>query len=102
MKTELEPQDIQAIAAQVVEALKPHLATAGKEEDTVLDKETLAAYLHVDVSWINRQITDRAIPYIKMGKYTRFRKSHIDRWLDGKKIETLSAVKNFRKRGQVL
>jgi excisionase family DNA binding protein len=101
LKTELEPQDIQVLVDRVVETLKPYLLIGRKEEDRIYDKEALAEYLHVDVSWINKQITLRAIPYFKMGKYTRFKRSRIDQWLETTKVETSPFVKMFQKRGQV-
>lgn len=99
MKTEFEPEDIKTIAEKVAEILKPCLIS--RDEDAVYDKEGLAAYLHVDVTWINRQIHDRAIPYLKTGKYTRFKKTHIDRWLESMKIEPSPLLKMFQKRGQI-
>jgi len=42
----------------------------------------------VDVSWINRQITARAIPYLKVGKYTeRVRNARV-----GGRIEEIEAA----------
>jgi excisionase family DNA binding protein len=101
LKTEFEPQDVQVIVDRVIEALKPCLLGGTKEEDAVFDKEALAQYLRVDVSWINKQITLRSIPYLKIGKYTRFKRSHIDKWLETTKIDSSSYVKMFQTRGQV-
>jgi excisionase family DNA binding protein len=97
MKTELETQDIEAIATKIVELLEPYLHTRGTQEDTVFDKSELAEYLNVDVSWVNKQITLRAIPYLKIGKYTRFKKTHIDRWLETMKIDTSPYVKLLKR-----
>lgn len=85
MKTELEPQDIEAIAKRVVELLKPILSSNGKNsgEDTIFDKEALADYLRVKIKWIYEQTHLKTIPFIKMSnKQLRFKKSHIDKWLD--------------------
>lgn len=84
MKTELEPQDVEAISQRVLELLAPIIAKAstGKEPDTILDVEGLAGYLKVDPSWIYKQVQLKAIPYIKTGKYIRFRKSAIDKYLE--------------------
>ncbi len=75
-----------SVSSKVFEALRSEFQRSGststKEEGVIFDKAALASYLHVDKSWINKQITNRAVPYFKMGKYTRFRKSDIDRWLD--------------------
>jgi excisionase family DNA binding protein len=100
MKTEFEPEDIRTLAEKVAEILKPCL-TGSRDEDAVYDKESLASYLHVDVTWINRQITERSIPYLKVGKYSRFKKSHIDSWLESMKVEPSPLVKMFQKRGQI-
>ncbi|OPX96763.1 MAG: Helix-turn-helix domain protein [Syntrophorhabdus sp. PtaB.Bin006] len=97
MRIELEPQDLQAIADRVIEVLRPHLQVGSNQEDTIFDKAGLAEYLHVDVSWINKQITARAIPYLKMGKYTRFRKTDIDRWLEGMKVDLTPYVKLLKR-----
>jgi len=43
----------------------------------------------VDISWIDKQITNKAIPFFKAGKYTRFKKSHIDRWLETRKVDPI-------------
>jgi|WetSurSiteA1Bulk_404760.scaffolds.fasta_scaffold104008_1 excisionase family DNA binding protein len=99
MKIELEPQDIQAIADKVVEALLP-LMPPGKSGDEVFDKQGVAEYLHVEKSWVDKQITQRAIPYFKMGKYTRFKKSHIDRWIEHQKVDPIPDMKSYR-RGSV-
>jgi excisionase family DNA binding protein len=63
------------------------------------NKQGLAEYLHVEVSWIDKQITNRAIPYFKAGKYTRFKKSHIDRWIETLKVYPIPELKNYRRRG---
>ncbi len=97
MKTLLEPEDVLSIAEKVVEMLRPLIPT-GSQEDALFDKKGLAEYLRVDVSWIDKAITNRTIPYFKMGKYTRFRKSHIDRWLEAKKVEPLPSLELLRRR----
>ncbi|HQJ95442.1 MAG TPA: helix-turn-helix domain-containing protein [Syntrophorhabdaceae bacterium] len=97
MRFELEDHEIWEITQKIVEMLKPYLQISSKQEDAIYDKAGVAEYLHVDVSWINKQITLRAIPYIKMGKYTRFKKSDIDRWLEKKKVEPLQYVRVLKR-----
>jgi excisionase family DNA binding protein len=96
MRTTLEPEDIQTISDKVVESLKPHLKLNSNQEDVIFNKDGLAKYLQVDVSWINKQITLRAIPYLKMGKYTRFKKTHIDQWLETMKVDLSPYVRLFK------
>lgn len=82
MKTTLEQEDIQAIAEKVVELFKPYLLN-GKQDDqeVILDKDQLAEYLNVDVSWIDKNYEDK-LPHFHLGKYPRFKKSKIDKWID--------------------
>ena len=42
----------------------------------------MADYLKVDSSWVYKRVCENKIPYVKLGKYNRFRKSAIDRWLE--------------------
>jgi len=92
MRTELEPQDIEAVAQRVLELLSPIITRTNKdmECDDILDVEGLAAYLKVEASWIYKQVQLKAIPYIKTGKYIRFRKSAIDKHLEKKSMKVTS------------
>jgi excisionase family DNA binding protein len=92
----LDVEDYRGIAEQVATLLKPLIINV-KESDTVFDKEGLAKYLCVEVSWINKQITLRAIPYFKMGKYTRFKKSHIDQWMETLKVKPSPYLKLLKR-----
>ena len=95
MKSELEQQDIDAIAQRVVELLKPVLSVNGKKtnEDIILNKKELAQYLNVDVSWIDKRVSANEMPYTKFGKYVRFKKSIIDKWIDSKTVKPISPLK---------
>ncbi len=88
MKTELEPQDIEAIAQRVSEILRPLISHIQKTDavaaNDVLDVRGLANYLHVQPSWVYKQVSLNAIPYFKAGKYPRFRKRDIDKWIDSR------------------
>jgi hypothetical protein len=71
LKTELENQDIEAIAQRVSELLKPMLSYNSKcKDDEIFDPENLAEYLKVDLSWVYKQVSLKTIPYFKTGKYT--------------------------------
>lgn len=88
MRTELEPHDIEAIAQRVLELLAPMIAQTGKgrENDPILDVNELASYLKVESSWIYKRVQLNEIPYIKAGKYIRFRKSAIEKYLEKKSV----------------
>jgi excisionase family DNA binding protein len=82
LKTELEPQDIEAIANSIVEKLKPYIAGNSKQEDDVIfDVQGLAQYLRMKKQWVYERVHNNEIPYYKIGKYPRFKKSKIDQWL---------------------
>jgi excisionase family DNA binding protein len=91
MKSEFELKDIEAIASKIVEALKPIIAANGRceVEDIIFTPETLAEYLRVDMSWVYKQVSMKTIPYFKSGKYTRFKKSAIESWIQKQTIRPI-------------
>ena len=104
MKFEIEPQDVEAIAQRVSDILRPMIARVEKADatgagDAILDVEGLAAYLHVNPSWIYKQVSLKAIPYFKTGKYPRFRKKEIDRWIESQTARPVPAMKVMKSRG---
>jgi excisionase family DNA binding protein len=86
MKTELEAEDIDVIADKVFERLKLIIDNNSKyeAEDTIFDVQGLAQYLKVGKQWVYEKVHQGSIPYYKVGKYPRFRKSKIDDWLKKK------------------
>lgn len=101
MKAELESQDIEQIALKVVELLKPLISGNGKHEaeDTIFTPETLAEYLQVDTSWVYKKVSFKAIPYFKSGKYTRFKKPVIDKWIETQTVRPIPPLKLVRHSG---
>jgi len=85
VKTELEHQDIEAIAQRVLELLKPHVSINPQCGDGVFDKDSLSNYLKVSPGTINKLVSDHAIPFFKIseGKCggVRFRRKEIDEWI---------------------
>jgi len=88
MRTELEEKDIELIAQKVAELLKS-LLPGRREEDCILDIDGLSKYLQVHPSWVYKMVASKKIPYIKAGKYVRFKKSAIDKWLDTQAIRPI-------------
>ena len=101
MRTQLEQEDIQAIASALLEILKPFVSGNGKHDtaDVIFTPETLAEYLHVDTSWVYKQVSLKAIPYFKSGKYTRFKKSAIDKWIETQTVRPVPYLKTVKKAG---
>jgi excisionase family DNA binding protein len=95
MRTELEAQDIEAIAQRVYDLLRPALSNTGKRADdnTIFDVQGLADYLKVDTSWIYKQAHEGKIPCVKLGKYLRFKKSAIDKHIERSTLQAVSPAK---------
>lgn len=99
MNLEFEEKDIEIIAQRVVELLRPLLNNERhKEEDCIFDVKGLSEYLQVNPSWIYKQVSLKAIPYFKSGKYVRFKKSAIDKWIDRNTIRPIPVEKGKSKR----
>jgi len=83
VKTVLEQDDLQEIAAMVASALKPLLANTGdKTTDDVFGVKELSDYLKVKRTWIYEKTHLNEIPFIKAGGKLLFRRRKIDQWLD--------------------
>jgi len=92
MKAEIQIETEQLgneIVKRVLDGLKTQRSK--EPEDTLFTVETLAKYLQVSKQWIYERVQFKEIPYIKVGKFLRFRKSEIDKWLDGHKVPATSS-----------
>lgn len=98
MKAHLEREDIQAIASEVVEMLRPLLSGNGKasEPDTIMTIDETAIFLNLYkkdkkpniaqiYQWVNNsQHGLGTFPYLKAGKLLRFSKKAILKWLESR------------------
>jgi excisionase family DNA binding protein len=73
---------VRHITQEVIKAITPLLVKSKGEEDPLFTVKTLAKYLGVSDQWVYERVHLHEIPFIKMGKFPRFRRSDIDRWLD--------------------
>jgi excisionase family DNA binding protein len=89
MLLELENKDIDRIAKkvrdEVKEALRYFIENNRCDTEEIFDVEGLARYLKVNRSWIYEKTHRNDLPYYKIGRFLRFRKKEIDRWLDSQK-----------------
>lgn len=101
MKIEFEPQEIEAIAQRVSETLRPMLSGIERREDkdVIFDVKGVAEYLHVDPEWIYKKVSLREIPYFKTGKYLKFRKRDIDKWIETNTARPIPELKLVKNRG---
>lgn len=90
---------IDEIADKVIERLSPMLCGKDEHEDVIFDVGGLAQYLKVKKQWVYERVHYNTIPCYKMGKYPRFRRSDIDRWLQtmekGKGRKTAKTVRRL-------
>jgi len=93
MKTELDAQEIEALALalapRVVDALRPLLAGRGGQkaaDEKIFDVKGLAAYLEVSADWIYKNAEVGDLPHFKCGRYLRFKKAEIEKWVEGHSV----------------
>jgi len=101
MKAELniDTQEIvREIANEVIRELKPLLSNNGKPgDDTIFNKKGLAEYLNVPVTWVDKKVSFNEIPYFKAGKYPRFKKSIIDKWIEDNTVRAIPSLRLIKK-----
>ena len=89
---DLDIQDLASqIAQEVVKTIKPLLAQGSSKDDTLFTVKTLARYLETSTKWVYERVQLKEIPYIKVGKHVRFKKSDIDHWLDSLKVPSMDS-----------
>ncbi len=100
MKIELEVSDIERIAERVAEQITPLLRQNSKSNDNeLMTAEELAGYLKVKKSSIYDKVHTKSIPFLKHGNSLRFRRKHIDLWLQNPYHPDLS-IYNFNHNGK--
>jgi excisionase family DNA binding protein len=89
--TTFEKSEIQLLAKELLKELLPKLKTSEETSanDFVFDVKQLSEYLNVPESWVYRQTCDHNIPYYKLGRYNRFKKTEIDKWLEEKSVNPI-------------
>jgi excisionase family DNA binding protein len=90
-----EPEELNqladAVSERVFQRLKPLLSNKdnGKDRSNLLSVEDLAEYLDVEKDWVYSHIKE--IPHFKVGRFPRFRKRDVDRWLEAQKAPQYTA-----------
>ena len=90
MKTELEPQDIEAIADKVIEKLRPLLLNNGKAEDVIMTIDETAGFLKTSKGQLYQRVNNakhglKPFPYLKSGKRLMFSKQCLIAWMNDNK-----------------
>ena len=98
MKIEIDDnQLIDAIAEKVIASLTPLLSQNAKKRDIdniLFTVESLAKYLQVSKPWVYGRVHLNEIPFIKMGKFPRFRRDAIDKWLNKMQTPVIQPLSN--------
>lgn len=98
MKIELEIPDSvsQAIAEAVVARLRPMMTgsqTQAPQMDDLIGVTELGKYLGgVSKDWIYQRTAGNEIPFVKVGRMIKFRRSDIDRWLSTRSVPAVSPL----------
>ncbi len=101
MKIEINDTElIDSIVGKLLERLEPLLEQSPKTNDNeLMDVKGLAEYLKVKESWVYEKIHTKKIPFLKAGRFPRFRKKHIDKWLENPYSPASSAYRPLKKEG---
>ena len=95
MKIELDidtKELAQEIAQEVIKAIRPILMKNKAEDDKLFTVDSLSEYLEVSKGWVYERTHLKEIPYMKVGRFPRFRKRDIDKWLDSLKTPSLGPL----------
>ena len=91
MKIELTlPDDaIKALSTEICLELKAFSQGSKKPEEAIFDVDGLAKYLIVSNQWVYDRVIAKGIPYFKVGRYNRFKKSLIDKWIEAQSVPSV-------------
>ena len=98
MKAEISipPELVSAIVDEVVARLKPILTglqTNPSQADDLMGVAELGKYLGgVSRDWIYQRTAGNEIPFVKVGRMIKFRRSDIDRWLSTRSVPAVSPL----------
>ena len=74
--------------------MNPHVRTAGRSPQSakqivpLLDTEEVAHWLGTSVRHVQRLVTEKRLPYVKVGHFIRFDSGDVERWIEGQKVDT--------------
>ena len=63
----------------------------------ILNIDELSEHLGIKKSSLYSKVERKEIPYYKIGHLVRFKKSDIDAWMEGSKVETLDLQKRAKR-----
>jgi excisionase family DNA binding protein len=85
---------VTALSKVLLKELKPLLERETANTEPLFTVKALAKYLQVSDQWVYERVHRKEIPYLKIGKFPRFKKSDIDKWIDTLKIPAAYPLSN--------
>ena len=96
MKIEIEMTEfVAAVAEAVAQKLRPMLkgtTAPSVEGDGLLDVGELSTFLGASTDWIYQRTAKNEIPFVKVGRLLKFRRSEIDRWLSAHSVPAVAPL----------
>jgi excisionase family DNA binding protein len=97
VKIEIEIPEavLDAIAAKVAAQIKPTLMRPPEsraQAEELMSVCQLAAHLGVSKDGIYRKTAGNEIPFVKVGRLVKFRRSEIDAWLSTRSVPDISSL----------
>jgi len=86
---------VDAVAEAVVKRLRPMIHGLGvlvENDDGLMSLKELAEYLGVSKDWIYQRTAKNEIPFGKVGRFVKFRRSEIDRWLSTRSVPAVTPL----------
>ncbi len=65
---------------------------SGQEKPEIMNAKELAAFMKIDINVIYTKCAKREIPYFKLGKQYRFKKTEILDWIKEQEVESEFSV----------
>jgi excisionase family DNA binding protein len=94
MTTSATNQDRTAPARQ---GFNPRRRGAGLQGPLVGIDE-VASWLGVEVVYLRRLVSERRIPFVKLGKYVRFDPGEVAAWVDGMRVQPTARARSRSRR----
>jgi excisionase family DNA binding protein len=72
------------------------MSTVRTAHTRLIDITGAAEQLGVSVRYVRRLVSQRRIPYVKLGHYLRFDPAEIDAWIDRSRVSEIDLLRSSR------
>ena len=98
LKVDLSTENLaRIIAEEVAKIIKP-LLLKDPDEDQIFDVKGLCVYTGLSDSWVYANVTQGKLPYFNAGRFIKFRKKEIDKWIESQSRRPINPLDKFRKK----